>query len=200
VTARACAVSLPGGRLLVASGLIAGSSSDQILVGSPRRLRLVGHLPAPTHDAAAATFERKVGVFGGGQAASTNTVIVVNPHTGSARVAGRLDEPLSDLAAVTVNGRTYLIGGYTGTRFASAVLRVGPGTRATTATPLPTGLRYAGVASLGETIYVVGGVTTGGESSAVYPSIPSAGGVRLIGRLPAPVAHAPLVAIGSRST
>ena len=77
--------------------------------------------------------------------------------------AGRLDEPLSDLGAAVVGGRAYLVGGYTGSRFASAVLRYdGPG-RTTTVARLPEGLRYAGVAALGSRIVVAGGVTTSGD-------------------------------------
>jgi len=42
------AVALPGGRLLVAGGLVAGSSTDQILIGPPARLRAAGvWRPAP---------------------------------------------------------------------------------------------------------------------------------------------------------
>jgi hypothetical protein len=193
---RVSAVALPGGRILVLGGLVDGASSDQILLGSPGRLRLVGHLPAPTHDAAAAPFDGGIDLFGGGQAVSTDAVTRVDPRTGSARVAGHLDEPLSDLGAVRLAGATYLVGGYTGSRFATAVLRVGPGMSTTTVARLPVGLRYAGVAALNGKIYVAGGLAPAGERASVYVVDPVHGTVREVGRLPEPVAHAPLVPIG----
>ena len=118
------------------------------------------------------------------------------PKTGAARAAGRLDEPLSDLGATSIGGHTYLVGGYTGSRYATAVLRLGTGTATTTVARLPVGLRYAGIAGLDGKIYVAGGLTPSGESRAVYVIDPAAGTVRLIGRLPAPVTHAPLVVLG----
>ena len=45
-------------------------------------------------------------------------------------------------------------------------------------------------------IYVAGGVTTSGTSGAVYAVDPRGGSVTRIATLPAPVAHAPLVALG----
>jgi hypothetical protein len=194
---RIAAVAVGGGRILALGGFVAGSSSDQVLLGTPSHLRLVARLPTPTHDAAAAPFAGAVGLFGGGQAVSTNAIVRVDPATGSARVVAHLDEPLSDLGAASVDGSTYLVGGYTGSRFASAVLRVGRHGSTTTVARLPTGLRYAGVAALGGTIYVAGGLTTRGETSAVYAIAPRSGRVRKIGRLPGPLAHAPLVALGN---
>jgi len=59
---------------------------------------------------------------------------------------------------------------------------------------LPAGLRYAGVASLGGSLYAVGGVTPAGPSAAILQIDPVHHSVTRIGSLPAPVAHAPLVA------
>ena len=120
---RMSAVAVSGGRILALGGLVAGTSSDQVLLGRPSHMRIVGRLPTPTHDAAAAPFGAGIGLFGGGESVSSAAVIRVDPATGAARPAGRLDEPLSDLEAVRLGTRTYLIGGYTGSRFASAVLQ-----------------------------------------------------------------------------
>jgi hypothetical protein len=202
---RLAAVALPDGRVLALGGLVGGSSSDQILLGPPSRLRLVGRLPAPTHDAAAAftgSFASEVGnsayLFGGGQAVSTDSVVRVNPRTGAANEAGSLGEPLSDLGAATVNGTAYLVGGYTGTRFATAVLRFRPGRSPLVVTRLPAGLRYAGVAALGGKIYVIGGLTTAGDSRAVLAVDPARRTVTRAATLPVPMAHVALAALGSR--
>jgi hypothetical protein len=192
--ARASAVALLGGRLVVVGGLVGGSSTDQVLEGLPDALRRVGRLPAPGHDAAAALVGSKVDVFGGGQSVSTDTIVRIDPKTGSTRLAARLDEPLSDLGAAVVGGRTYLVGGYTGSQFASAVLRYTGAGHTTTVARLPSGLRYAGVAALGNRIYVAGGLTTGGETAAVDAVDPRTGSVRRVATLPVPTAYGALVA------
>jgi PQQ-like domain len=193
---RVAAVALPDGRVLALGGLVAGTSSDQILLGSPAHLRVIGRLPTATHDDAAVLHAGAVFLYGGGQAVSSPDVVRVNPRTGGARLVGRLDEPLSDLGAAVSGGRTYLVGGYTGSRYATAVLRVGPGTKTTTVARLPQGLRYAGVAAVGTSLVVAGGVTPSGETDAVRVVDPQSGSVRVLGRLPSPVAHAPLVVSG----
>ncbi len=194
---RASAVTLPGGRLLVAGGLTAAGSTDRILVGPPQALRAVGRLPVAAHDAAAALVGRTVYVFGGGQTVSTNAVTRVNAATGAASPAGHLDEPLSDLGAAVVGGSAYLVGGYTGTQYARSVLHYWGAGRTTTAARLPAGLRYAGVAALGNRIYVAGGLTTTGETDAIYVVDPTAGTVHRIGSLPAANAYGALVAFGN---
>jgi DNA-binding beta-propeller fold protein YncE len=194
---RIAATVLPGGRVLLLGGLVGGSSSDQILLGTPSALRPAGRLPAPTHDAAAAFAGGTAYLFGGGEAVSTDAVVRIDPRTGTARAAGKLGEPLSDLGAASVGGRIYLVGGYTGSRFATAVLRFRPGRAPVLVARLPKGLRYAGVAALGGRIYVAGGLTTTGESSAVYAVDPATHSVKAVATLPAPVAHAALAALGS---
>ena len=154
---KAAAVALPGGGLMVLGGYTGGSSLDTILAGPPSRLRVVGHLPQPTHDAAAVVLGGSVYLFGGGQSVSMPSVVRVEPGSGRVAEAPALDEPLSDLGAVTIGGRAYLVGGYTGTRFASAVLRYLPHGGTVTLARLPRGTRYAGVTALGRTIFVAGG-------------------------------------------
>jgi hypothetical protein len=195
-TSRLAAIPLPDGRILATGGLVSGSSSDQILLGPPGRLRPAGTLPAPTHDAALAPSGATAYLFGGGEAVSTDAVVRIDPSTGTARRAGTLGEPLSDLGAVALTGRVYLVGGYTGARFATAVLRVRPGRSPALVARLPAGLRYAGVATIDGRIYVAGGVTSSGESPTVLAVDPRRRSVRIVAALPTPVAHAPLVALG----
>lgn len=196
-TSRLSAVALPDGRIVALGGLVDGTSSDAVLAGSPSSLRRIGTLPAAAHDAAAVAIGGRVELFGGGRSASTRDVTLVNPSSGATSRLHPLDEPLSDLGATVVGGRVYLVGGYTGTRFASAVLRVGPRNVTSTVARLPVGLRYAGVTALGGAIYVAGGVTTAGPSNVIYRVDVRRGVVERIGRLPHPVAHAPLVAARS---
>jgi outer membrane protein assembly factor BamB len=190
--AKASAVALPNGRLMVLGGETGGASTSDVLLGTPGALQRAGHLPAPTHDAAAALLGSSVYLFGGGQATSVDSVVRVDANTGDATSAGRLDEPLSDLGAVVVGKKAYLVGGYTGTRFASAVLRYDGAGRTTTVARLPAGTRYAGVAAIGRTIYVAGGLTTAGTSRSVYAI---RGSVRRVAELPEPEAHAGMAAL-----
>jgi hypothetical protein len=191
---RASAVALPHDRILVAGGLVAGSSTDAILAGSPSTLRTVGHLPVAGHDAAAVALGKQVVVFGGGQTVSTNNVVSIDPLTGHAKLAGRLSEPLSDLGAAVVDAKAYLVGGYTGSAYATAILRYSRTGTTTTVARLPAGLRYAGVTAIGKTIYVAGGLTQTGETDRVFSVVPSTGSVRQIATLPSPRAYGALVA------
>ena len=188
---KSAAVALANGHLLVLGGM----SSDQILSGTPTHLRVIGHLPTPTHDAAAAVRGRYVVLYGGGEAVSVRTVVRVDPVSGATRELNPLEEPLSDLGAANIGGTTYLVGGYTGAKFASAILRVGAGDKTTTVARLPVGLRYAGVAALGGRIYVAGGVTPTGLSRAVYVFDPASATVQRMGSLPSPEAHSALAAL-----
>ena len=192
---KAAAVALPNGRLMVLGGYTGAGSLDTVLAGPPNRLRVVGHLPQPTHDAAAAVLGSSVYLFGGGESVSMPSVVRVDPRSGSATEAPALGEPLSDLGAVAIGERAYLVGGYTGTQFATAVLRYRPQGAATTVARLPQGTRYAGVAALGPTIYVAGGLTTAGATSSVY-AVSQDGTVRRVAKLPAPEDHAALAALG----
>jgi hypothetical protein len=184
----------PGGRLLVLGGLVGGSSSDQILGGMPARLTRVGRLPTATHDDAAVRLGRSVYLLGGGQSSSSDAIVRIAAN-GRAAHAGSLGEPLSDLGAAVIGDTAYIAGGYTGAKFATGILAF-RGHTPTLAARLPVGLRYAGVAALDGVLYVAGGVTTTGTSDAVYAFDPRTRKVTQVATLPAPVAHAPLAAVG----
>ena len=194
-TSRLAVVALANGRVLALGGLVAGTSSPQILAGPPGHLVRIGSLPSPIHDAAAVVSRHgAVELYGGGQSVSSAEVVRVDSSTGTARLLHPLDEVLSDLGAAVVRGHTYLVGGFTGARYASAILRVDAKNRTHVAARLPVGTRYAGVAVLGDAIYVAGGVTEFGRSDAVYRVELQSGRVSRIATLPQPTAHAPLVA------
>jgi DNA-binding beta-propeller fold protein YncE len=192
---RLAATPLPGGRILVAGGLVGGTSSPEILAGTPRRLRAIGSLPVPTHDAGLVVSGGAGLLFGGGEAVSTDAIVHIDARSGHARRIGSIGEPLSDLGVAPVAGRIYLVGGFTGSRFATAILRFRLGRAAGLVARLPIGLRYAGVTALGGKIYVAGGVTPSGESDSVYVVDPARRSARRMATLPTPIAHAPLVAL-----
>jgi len=179
---------------MILGGLVGNTSIDTILAGSPNKLRVIGHLPQPTHDAAAAVLNGSVYLFGGGSTVSEPTVVRINPANGTTASATPIGEPLSDLGAVAIGGRAYLVGGYTGTEFATAILRYSPSGSPSVVARLPQGTRYAGVATIGRAIYAAGGLTTSGATRAIY-ALPLGGKLHEIGRLPRPEDHAALVAL-----
>jgi Kelch motif len=191
---RLAAVPVGGGRVLVLGGLVSGSSSTEILAGTPGRLTRIGSLPTPTHDDAAVLLRHMVYLLGGGQAASSDAIVRVSPG-GTARSSGSLGEPLSDLGAAVVGHTAYIAGGFTGSQYATGILAFRGGTPHLAAR-LPVGLRYAGVAALRGQVYVAGGISPSGTSNAVYRFDPASGVVSQVATLPRPVAHAPLVALG----
>jgi hypothetical protein len=182
---------------MVLGGYANGRSLDTILEGPPGRLRVVGRLPQPTHDAAAAVLGRFVYLFGGGETLSTPSVVRIDPRTGSAVEVPALDNPLSDLGAVAIGGQAYLSGGYTDAEFSAGVVRYLRDGGTTPIARLPYGTRYAGVAAIGRTIYIAGGLTPAGPTRAVY-SVSLEGRVRQFATLPTPEDHAALAAIGGR--
>jgi len=193
--AKAAAVALPHGRLMVIGGYAGGRSLDAILAGLPNRLRAIGHLPQPTHDAAATVLGGFVYLFGGGNTISTPSVVRIDPRSGSANEVPALGEPLSDLGAVAIGGQAYISGGFTDTEFASGIIRyLRPGGE-TLVARLPQGTRYAGVTAIGRTIYVAGGLTPAGATRSVY-SVSLGGRVRRLATLPAPEDHAAMAALG----
>ncbi len=193
--ARVSVVALPKDRIAALGGLTATGSSDQVLAGRPAALHRVGTLPVPTHDAAAAVLGGRVYLFGGGQTASFDAIDRLDPSTGAVKRVGTIGEPLSDLGAVTAGPSAFLVGGYTGSTWATAIQRFVPGHTPSVAGRLPAGLRYAGVAAIGGRVYVAGGATTAGASSAILAFDPARGTLRRIGSLPHAVAHGALVAL-----
>ncbi len=126
------------------------------------------------------------------------TIVRINPaterHPTSGLSANRY--PISEPWPST--GKAYLVGGFTGSQFATAILRYAPPGTTTVVARLPQGTRYAGVAAIGRTIYVAGGLTTSGASRAIY-ALPLGGKLRDIGRLPKPEDHAALAAVNGNA-
>ena len=157
----------------------------------------IGQLPTPLHDAAAASVDGSVYLFGGGQAASADQIYRVDPHTGASTQVGRLPQPQSDLAAATVAGTVYLVGGYTGSTPLDTILAWRPGGQpATLVARLPHPLRYAAVAATADRIIIAGGTTPRGATHTILSFDPRTGTVRKIGLLPAATTHAAAAALG----
>jgi YVTN family beta-propeller protein len=162
------------------------------------RLKPVGSLAGPVHDAAAATISGRIYVFGGGEGSGTDTVQSFDPATGSASIVGRLPVALSDLASAQIGTTTYLIGGYDGNVARSEIYATTDGRTFSTAGRLPRGVRYPAVTTLDGRLVIAGGLAAGGPIDGVYLFDPASGSTKLIAHLPAPLAHAAAFSLGGK--
>jgi hypothetical protein len=194
-TARAAAVTV-GGRAVVLGGT---SAAVQVAApGTP--FRRVGSLPAPLASPAVLVSGGTLYAIGGQNGAGTpgNGILRIDPATGTVTEAGTFVEPLAGAGFAQSGNGVLIAGGWTGTQYATAVLRFTlPGAAALVAR-LPEGVRDAAAVLTGGKLYVAGGRTARGLSAAVYAVDLASGGVSVVGRLPRAVAGASLVAAGGQ--
>lgn len=142
----------------------------------------VGSLAAATHDAASAVSGSGVLLFGGGGA---DPIATVQSFTGKrSATLGQLPEARSDLDAATVDGTTYLLGGYDGSASLPTILSTTDGRTFKVVTELPTPVRYAGIAVVGTTIYVIGGLANGVPTALIQAVNTLSGTAAVIAHLP----------------
>lgn len=189
------AAAVVGDSVVLAGGLVGGTSSSQVLqVSIPDgRVQPDGKLHAPVHDAAGAVVAGRPLVFGGGAAATIDDVQDVH-----GQVVAHLPTPRSDVVAVVHGGTAYVIGGYDGHAPLRAVLATTDGQHFRVVAQLAEGVRYPSVAVVGDAIYVLGGETSGGDTADVQQVDLANGRTSVVGHLPAPLAHAGAGALGDR--
>ncbi len=157
-----------------------------------------GALATPLHDAAAASLGKRTLVFGGGAAATIDSVESLDA-SGSAQVIGRLPTTRSDLSAVGIGGRAYILGGYDGSTTVPTVLETTDGKRFRQIARMPTPVRYAAVAAVGNVIYAFGGeLSSGADTDAIQAIDVQTGSAKVIGHVPHAFSHGSAVAIGTR--
>ena len=172
------------------------SVSDVVRVapGTPRR---VGSLPAAIHDVGATTLGSSLYVFGGGSAGGPTAAITQVAPGGRTRRAGQLPVAMSDTTAVTIGTTAYVIGGYTTTTPLRSVLAYQPGHAPHEAATLPHPLRYAAAAVVGGRVLIAGGTDGTHARDEILSVDPVHHRTRVIGHLPAPLAHAAGAALGN---
>jgi hypothetical protein len=198
-------VVLPDGPgFVILGGLATGDTSTaRIVAVDPARgvARIVGHLAVAIHDSAGAVIGGRFFVFGGG---STSTISIAQAWAaGSATEVAALPEARSDLSAVTLDGTTYLVGGFNGSVMAADVLATVNGLSFRPIAALTIPVRYAAVAAIGHTLWVVGGVTStseGGttETDAVQKVDLGSGRTTVAGRIPQPIGHATALSVAGQ--
>jgi N-acetylneuraminic acid mutarotase len=155
--------------------------------------RVAGSLAVAVHDSAGAVIDGRFFVFGGG---SLTSVPIVQAWTaGVATQVASLPEARSDVSAATLGGTTYIVGGYDGSAMTPDILATTDGQSFRPVARLAIPVRYAAVAGLGNTLWVMGGVTSTSEggttdTDAVQKVDLASGQVTVAGRLPQPMGHA----------
>jgi YVTN family beta-propeller protein len=169
---RYAAVTAVGDKLVIAGGSLPdGTASDAVYAYVPATGRVfrIGHLPAPTTHAAAATFGSIAYVVGGrGANLGTPTSRIVGIDVARRKVvdAGTLPQPLSDLMAVGTAGGVLVMGGASTSGTVSSIVELRPhGAVRTTAGPL-------GVPPLVDKLNVYAADRVGNLSPAVRGALP----------------------------
>jgi N-acetylneuraminic acid mutarotase len=167
------------------------------------RTAIAGSLALATHGAAAAVVGGRVLVFGGASLTVHNSVQAFNPASRGSSVVGSMPGVRADTTAVTVGGVAVLLGGFDGVGPQSNVWSTSNGTTFRVVAHLPQPVRYPAVASLGISVYVFGGLISGGEYNGKFTNDVQQvnlriGTARIIGHLPAPLAHAMGSEMGGR--
>jgi len=199
------AVVLPDdGGFVVLGGLATGDTSTSRIVQvdtATGDARIAGYLATAVHDSAGAVIGGRCFVFGGG---SFSTVSLVQAWTaGSAIEVARLPGARSDVSAATLDATTYIVGGFDGSAMTPAVLATTDGVSFRPVAQLAIPVRYAAVAAVGSTLWVVGGVTSTSEggsadTDAVQKVDLVSGRVTVFGRLPQPIGHATALILGGQ--
>ncbi len=192
-------VTADGGRLQLLGGLsAAGNSLSSVYTLDPSNgtLTQAGSLPDVVHDAAGAMIGRTAFSFGGGSPSTFATVQSITLPAGASSTpssgasAAQLPQPRSDLTVTSLGRTTYLVGGYDGTTYLPSVLATVDGRHFSAVAALKVAVRYAAVASLGQSIYAFGGQTgpgpgtTAATTAAIQQIDPSTHSAQVIGHLP----------------
>ena len=198
----AAAVRIGPDAYLFGGGTNAGTQSDTIV-----RIRthdgvsaVVGHLPAPSSDQAAAVVAGTAYVVGGYTGTRWLDTIVAWRPGSRARVVARLPSPLRYAAVTAVAGRVVIVGGSLRNGTAStAVIAYLPGQRRVEAIGrLPAPTTHAAAATIGNVAYAIGGrgATPGSTSARVVAIDPRTRVIRPAGSLAAPRSDLAAATIG----
>src|SRR5262249_14713455 len=131
----------------------------------------------------------------GGKAA--DDVLRIDLGSGRGRTVSKFEEPLAEAGVVTRGGAVYLVGGWTGEKYATAILKFTPPGDVALLTRLPGGPRPLAVPRLGPTLYAAGGRPEPGPPDRVSAVDLGSGVVTPPHRLPPPVEGALLVSSGT---
>jgi hypothetical protein len=174
--ARADSAAVTIGKTAYVVGGYAGSSFDAQVLSTTdgSHFNVVADLPVAVRYAAVAVYKQKIYVFGG-QASDgryVTAIQTVNPTTHKAVLVATLPSALSGAVAATLGGTMYIAGGETETTSSgpsptSTIYAFSPETnKVERAGSLQLAVTNAGAAVLDSRLWIVGGETSGGKSTA----------------------------------
>ena len=189
----------PGRTLLLAGGLVGGTSTGRVeaLDTATGGFSARPPLAVPTHDAAALALPGGDFVVGGGRSTTFDLV----QRVGRRATPHHLPRPRSDCAGVVAGGTGYVAGGYDGASGSREVLATRDGHHYHGVGRLPVPVRYAAVTFAGGEVLVIGGTAVSGPHAGspvdlVQRVDPRTGRASVAGHLPAPVQGAVAVKLG----
>jgi hypothetical protein len=190
------------GAALAANTLVVagGEGSSRVLAGPVGGvLARIGSLPGPRTAPIVFALGSTVYVIGGEATTTpTDAIFRIDPGTHKLVSGGTFEEPLADAGVAAHSGSAYLVGGWTGTKYATAVLKFTPPGTVELVARLPVGVRSAAAVLLRHTLYVAGGRTADGLTRRLFAVDIGSGAVTALGQLPEAVAQAVLVVHGTR--
>lgn len=177
------------------------SELDHILSFDPATgaVDQVGRLPQSQSDVAVAALGRTAYIVGGYNGVDwLNTILAWRPGS-AVRVAGHLPVGLRYSAVAAADGRLLVIGGSTPTRASRTIYSFDPAAGAVRQIGrLPRPITHASAATLGSTVYVVGGrgELDNAQTASIWAIDPRTGQVHMAGHLPAPLSDAGVRTVG----
>jgi hypothetical protein len=190
-TGRASSAAAGPGRVqvrVVQSGSLATAEQDAAaVVVSPNGFLLVGGIDEGESSLSSIVSVRTAGAEGGARAQAQ----------ADAHAIGTLPTALHDACASFVDGSAYLFGGGVVSSFAQ-ITRISASGASRSAGQLPTPASDVACATIGETVYVVGGYTGVAPLRTILAWRPGAPAVRVAGLLPKPLRYAAVAAVGGQ--
>jgi N-acetylneuraminic acid mutarotase len=159
-----------------------------------------GVLPTAASDVAVTQTGGTAYIIGGFDGTNwLDTILAWRPGT-AARLVARLPVGLRYTAVTVANGEVLIVGGTTPTGTSDAIYRFDPLTDSVMQIGrLPQPVTHAGAATLGSSVYVIGGrgENLDAQSDRVWSVNPSNGSVHSAGRLPRALSDAGVLSIGN---
>lgn len=158
-----------------------------------------GVLPTPASDVAVTQTGGTAYIIGGFDGTNWLNTILAWRAGATARVVARLPVPLRYAAVTAVNGDVLIIGGTTPTGTSDAIYRFDPPTGTVRQIGrLAQPITHAGAATLGSSVYLVGGrgENLEAQTDRVWSIDPSTGAVHAAGRLPRALSDAGVLSVG----
>lgn len=177
------------------------SELDHIISFDPASgaVRTVGSLPHAQSDVAVTESGGTAYIVGGYDGTNwLNTILAWRPGS-AVTVAGHLPVGLRYSSASAVNGEVLIIGGSTPTAASTAIYRFDPHTgQVRQIGRLAHPSTHAGAATLGSSVYLVGGRgdASTSQTSGVWSINPQSGAVHRAGHLPQPLSDTGVLSVG----